>query len=181
MRGSRLSSESIGPRGEPSIACRRTSHATRVLGEGPSPRDLRSADENLEGTYLVHMFAEFETGVRSFWRAIKPRARTQAEVLLDQVGDRCKIPADVIRIAHSTRKYRNNLLHDREEEVEVVTVSVAQRCFQRYLSRLPNDQSRGQTLFLFLSPSRNQEQSLTPWPRPLASAHGGSAHGAHRK
>src|SRR5271166_5033472 len=38
-----------------------------ALGEGPSPRDLRSADENLEGTYLVRMFAEFETGVRSFW------------------------------------------------------------------------------------------------------------------
>src|SRR5271157_5295877 len=74
-----------------------------TLGEGPSPRDLRSADENLEGTYLVRMFAEFETGVRSFWRAIKPRARAQAEVLLDRVGDRCKIPADVIRLAHSTR------------------------------------------------------------------------------
>jgi hypothetical protein len=110
-----------------------------ALGEGPSPRDLRSADENLEGTYLVRMFAEFETGVRSFWRAIKPRARTQAEVLLDRVGDRCKIPADIIRLSHSTRKYRNYLLHDREEEVEVVTVSVAQRCFQRYLSRLPNE------------------------------------------
>jgi hypothetical protein len=26
---------------------------TSALGEGPSPRDLRSADENLEGTYLI--------------------------------------------------------------------------------------------------------------------------------
>ncbi len=43
---------------------------TKVDGEWPGPRDLRSADENLEGTYLVHMFAEFETGVHCSWRAI---------------------------------------------------------------------------------------------------------------
>ncbi len=110
----------------------------KALGDGPRPRDLRSADENLEGTYFVRMFAEFEAGVRSFWRTIKPRARTQAEVLVDRVGDKCKIPADVIRLAHSSRKYRNMLLHDREEEAEHVTISAAQRCLQNYLSRLPN-------------------------------------------
>jgi hypothetical protein len=109
-----------------------------ALGEGPSPRDLRSADENLEGTYLIRMFAEFETGVRSFWKTIKPRARTQAEVLLDRVGDKCRIPADMIRLAQSTRRYRNTLLHEREEDGAVVTVSVAQRCLQAYLARLPN-------------------------------------------
>jgi hypothetical protein len=106
------------------------------LGEGRSPRDLRSADENLEGTYLIRMFAEFETGIRSFWITIKPR-RTQTEILLDRVGDKCKVPADVIDLAHSTRKYRNSLLHEREEVVDVVTISMAQRCFQHYLSRLP--------------------------------------------
>jgi hypothetical protein len=48
-----------------------------TLGERPSPRDLRSADENLEGTYFVRMFAEFETGVRSFWKTIRPRAHAR--------------------------------------------------------------------------------------------------------
>jgi len=38
-----------------------------VLGDDLRPRYLRSAGENLEGTYLIRMFAEFETGVRSFW------------------------------------------------------------------------------------------------------------------
>jgi hypothetical protein len=32
-----------------------------VLGIGPRPRDLEATDENLEGTYPVRMFAEFET------------------------------------------------------------------------------------------------------------------------
>ena len=53
-----------------------------ALGKGPSPRDLRSADEHLEGTYLVRMFAEFETGVRSFWRTIKPCARRKPRFFL---------------------------------------------------------------------------------------------------
>ena len=78
------------------------------------------------------------SGRCSYWRTIKPR-RTQTEILLDRVGDKCKVPADVIDLAQSTRKYRNNLLHEREEEVEVVTISVARGCLQEYLSRLPNE------------------------------------------
>jgi hypothetical protein len=58
-----------------------------ILGEGPSPRDLRSAEENLEGTYLIRMSAEFETGVRSFWRTTNSRAGAPAEILLDRVDE----------------------------------------------------------------------------------------------
>jgi len=110
---------------------------TGVLGEGPSPRDLRSADDNLEGTYLIRMFAEFETGVRSFWRTIRSRAGAPAEILLDRVGVTCGIPADVIHVAQRAREYRNKLVHDREVEVEVLTVSEARRCFATYVARLP--------------------------------------------
>ena len=88
------------------------------------------------------MFAEFETGVRSFWKAMKPGARTQAEVLLDRVGDIRAISADVISEVHGARRYRNSLLHEREANFEVVTVSEARRCFQIYLARLPNTWGR---------------------------------------
>jgi hypothetical protein len=84
------------------------------------------------------MFAEFETGVRSYWRTIKPRAHTQEEALLNRVGDKYGIPADVIHAAHKAREYRNNLMHHRQEEVEGVTVSEARRCFATYFARLPN-------------------------------------------
>ena len=83
------------------------------------------------------MFAEFEAGVRSYWRTIKPRAMTQAEVLLDRVGAKRGIPADVIRVAHKARKYRNNLTHDHQQEAEIVTVSEARSCFATYFARLP--------------------------------------------
>jgi hypothetical protein len=108
-----------------------------VLGDGPKPRDLKAADEKLEGTYLIRMFAEFETGVRSYWRTIKPRALIQAEVLLNRVGAKRGIPADVIRVAHKARKYRNNLTHDHQQQAEIVTTSEARSCFATYFARLP--------------------------------------------
>jgi hypothetical protein len=109
----------------------------KALGEGRSPRDLKSADENLEGTYLIRMFAEFETGVRSFWKTIRPRAKTQTEALLNQVGVQRAVPSDILNLAHAVRKYRNKLLHDRNEEVDEVTITDARRSLQIYVSRLP--------------------------------------------
>jgi hypothetical protein len=108
-----------------------------VLGGGAKPRDLEAADENLEGTYLIRMFAEFETGVRSYWRTIRPNARTPVETMLDRVGDRCEIPVDVIRGAQAVREYRNKLVHDRDQEVEAVTIGDARSHLATYFARLP--------------------------------------------
>ena len=108
-----------------------------VLGIGPRPRDLEAADENLEGTYLVRMFAEFETGVRSYWRTIRPRARTPVESLLSRVGDRCDIPLDVIQGAQTVREYRNKLVHDRDEKVKAVSIADARHRLAMYFARLP--------------------------------------------
>ena len=112
-------------------------HDSTILGRGPSPRDLKSADENLEGTYLVRMFAEFETGVGAYWRTIRPRARVSVETLLARVGDRCGIPVDLTNDAHTVRMYRNKLLHERERDVETVTIADARRRLATYLARLP--------------------------------------------
>ena len=84
------------------------------------------------------MFAEFETGVRSYWRTIRPHGRTAVEILLSRVGDRCGMPVDLIQDAHTVRGYRNNtLVHDRDEDVEAVTVADARRRLATYLARLP--------------------------------------------
>jgi hypothetical protein len=109
-----------------------------ILRDGPKPRDLRSASENLEGTYLIRMFAEFETGVRSFWKAIRPRTRTPVEIMLARVGDRCGIPTDVVDEAQRVREYRNSLVHDRDEPIDPVSISNARRRLLIYVARLPN-------------------------------------------
>ena len=41
-----------------------------ILQGRVDPRDLTSASEDLEGTYLTRMFAEFETGLRQYWETI---------------------------------------------------------------------------------------------------------------
>jgi hypothetical protein len=110
-----------------------------VLGVGPRPRDLKSADENLEGTYLIRMFAEFETVVRSFWKTIRPRARTQTEGLLDRVGDRCGVPSEVARNAQTARAYRYMLVHSRDGSRDSVTVAQARSRLATYLSHLPRE------------------------------------------
>ena len=108
-------------------------------GEGRDLEDLDSTDENLEGTYIIRMFAEFETGVRSFWRwrRNRPYARTGVELMLDLVRALCGIPDEVLEDAHRVRIYRNKLVHDRDEEVEAVTIADARHRLATYFARLP--------------------------------------------
>ena len=70
-----------------------------ILGVVLSPRDLVSTVENLEGTYLIRLFAEFEIGVRSLWKSIRSRTRPPVEVLLARVADRFRIPGRVLEAA----------------------------------------------------------------------------------
>lgn len=109
-----------------------------ILGTGPRPRDLEATGEHLEGTYLVRMFTEFETGVRSYWRWVKhdTKRRTPAEIMLGRVADLHKIPDDVIRGPHDVRLYRNWLVHG-DEEAESVTIKDARRFLATYFARLP--------------------------------------------
>ena len=107
-----------------------------ILGVGRRPRDLKAASENLEGTYLIRMFAEFETGVRSFRKTIK-KGNPPVKNLIDDVGAKRTIPDDVIQAAHRVRVYRNALVHERDEEVETVPISDSSRFLCTYFARLP--------------------------------------------
>jgi hypothetical protein len=109
-----------------------------VLGEGPRPQDIRAAAENIEGTYVVRMFAEFETGLRTYWTTILPRARrTAVETLLDRVGDLRDIRPHIVRGTHEVREHRNHLVHHRDREIGTLTIAESRRRLATYFSRLP--------------------------------------------
>ena len=110
-----------------------------ALGAGVSPRNLKAADDHLEGTYLIRMFAEFETAVRSHWGTIRPRARTQVKSLLDNVGALRGMPSDVIANPHKAREHRNRLVHERDDVVEAVPFTDARRHLAIYLTRLSSE------------------------------------------
>lgn len=119
-------------------------HDPTVLGEQSKPRDLVSASESLDGTYIVRMFAEFETAIRSYWRTIRPMSRAHVEVLVDRVADRLAMPVNIRRGVHAVREYRNQLVHDRHQEVDGASVSVkdARHWLASYLARLPQEWDR---------------------------------------
>src|SRR5271168_4617279 len=70
-------------------------------------RDIGHASEHLDATYIVRLFAEFETGLRLFWivaRASEPPSRTKD--LLDGVAATRRIPHEQLTNAHVAREYR---------------------------------------------------------------------------
>ena len=91
----------------------------RLLADAPSLRGdvsfrpLSAASDLLEGTYIIRLFAEFETGLRLYWATIKD-THPKTQNLVNGVAARCKIPTDLLRETHDVRDYRNDLIHERD-------------------------------------------------------------------
>lgn len=80
---------------------------------------LRSAYANLEGTYIVRLFAAFEAALRSYDRARHndPTREQVAAVLIDTTGGRRGqgMSATVRQGAHHVRVVRNFWAHESDE------------------------------------------------------------------
>jgi hypothetical protein len=102
-------------------------------------RDVGMVIDRLEGTYLLRLFAEFETALRHYLRAFRIKAPNNAEPLINKVRDRAHIANDDALKVHAVRRYRNNLIHDDAAPAPPVTIRVATKdlgtflaCLQRY-------------------------------------------------
>src|SRR5262249_24435924 len=100
-------------------------------------RDIIAASTNLEGTYVIRLFAEFETGARQYWGAIRPTDPRTAD-LLDPLAARCGIPDTQRDNAHRVREYRNALVHEREDQPGIVPIAVARSYLCHFFSFLPS-------------------------------------------
>src|SRR5438067_2246248 len=99
-------------------------------------REIVRASENLEGTYIIRLFAEFETGLRLYWDQVQgtnPRTRD----LLEGLAARCRIPGERKDNAHAVREYRNALLHERAEKVDALPMYEARSHLCHFFSFLP--------------------------------------------
>ncbi len=116
-------------------------HITRL--DKKTRRYLRSANENLEGTYLVRLFAAFEAALRSFDRAghNNPSRDESASILIDTIGGRRGqgISKTVRDGAHAVRKVRNYWAHETDELPEEMTLAQARAALERFLSWLPEE------------------------------------------
>ena len=104
-------------------------------------KDLRNADENRAGTFLVRLFAAFEAALRSYDRAEHndPTRRTDAGIMIDQIGGQrgCRIDAIVRQHAQEVRLVRNFWAHESDENPGSILIHEASARLQAYLSKLP--------------------------------------------
>jgi hypothetical protein len=107
-----------------------------VLADDLRHRDIKNASSNLEGTYLIRLFAEFETGVRHYWSAnwdTEPPTRS----LLDGLAARQNIPTTTTTRCHLVRDYRNFLVHERESDMAALNLGEARAALCTFFSFLP--------------------------------------------
>ena len=107
-----------------------------ILRENLRPREIVAASGNLEGTYVIRLFAEFETGVRQYWDAEWPTDPKTVD-LLEGLAARRGIPDTQRDHAHLVREYRNSLVHHREDKTKRLPIAVARGYLCRFLSFLP--------------------------------------------
>jgi hypothetical protein len=98
--------------------------------------DIVAASRNLEGTYVIRLFAEFESGARQYWGANWDTDPKTLD-LLDGLAARCGIPDTQRDFAHLVRDYRNGLVHEREDKPEIVPIAQARSYLCHFLSFLP--------------------------------------------
>jgi hypothetical protein len=114
-----------------------------VLMNDPTPANLSVAGRNLEGTYLVRLFAEFESALRSYDRARHndPTLKTDASILIDTIGGRRGqgISANVRQGARAVRRVRNHWAHERDATSERMSIAEARARLQHFLSWLPEE------------------------------------------
>src|SRR5687768_16413545 len=88
-----------------------------VLSANLKYGEIVLASDNLEGTYVIRLFAESESGARQYWGANWDTYPKTID-LLDGLAARCGIPDTQRHDAHRAREYRNSLIHEREDEPE---------------------------------------------------------------
>ncbi len=109
-----------------------------------SPRDLVTAAHQVEATYVIRMWAEFETALRSYRRHIMgdPDDRINTSNLIDWTAGLKRgraISADVRDDFHKVRDYRNHLVHEGDDQAppDRVAIDVARTRLNTLLHCLP--------------------------------------------
>lgn len=110
----------------------------------PTRANLRRADSNLSGTYVVRIFAVFEAALRSYdrFRHNNPNRNENASTLIDSTaGRRAQGISQAVRDgAHEVRSVRNYWAHENEEVPSpMLTMAESRARLQKYLSWLPEE------------------------------------------
>jgi hypothetical protein len=115
-------------------------HPGLLTAEDLDVGDLRTYKSKLHDTYFIRLFAEFETGLKDYWKnGLGKDPSTRIMDVIASVGARHRIP-DAWRInVHAARKYRNRLIHEEDAEGDPVALIEARRYLGRFFGCLPDN------------------------------------------
>jgi hypothetical protein len=111
-------------------------HDPTILFEDLRYGEIITASRNLEGTYIMRLFAEFETGARQYWDVTWGTDITTYD-LFEALAARRSIPDTDLENGHRVRDYRNSLVHEREDQPEPLAVALARKYLCTFFSYLP--------------------------------------------
>ncbi len=98
---------------------------------------LETCANNLEVTYTIRLFAEFEGILRDYW--LKGRGRKSKpimEKLLDNIAAYRTMKEDDFYYANEVRKYRNELIHEHKKDPKYDFLTCLSR-LAKFVSWLP--------------------------------------------
>lgn len=109
--------------------------------QGWEPRAGEAFAENLEATYIIRIYAEFEATLRDSWRTHRGQdTHPKMYQLVNEAIPDQTFSQDVIDSANDVREFRNHLVHARDDEpvdrIMIFTVPQAKSHLCAYLGRL---------------------------------------------
>jgi hypothetical protein len=80
---------------------------------GVSDSELRRCAANLQITFVLRLFAEFEAVLRHYWvHGIGRHTEPEMRALMESIARRRSMNADDLALAHQIREYRNDIIHE---------------------------------------------------------------------
>jgi hypothetical protein len=100
---------------------------------------FQHADLNLEGTYIVRVFAVFDAALRSYDRHHfnDPERETKVATMIDQLGSLRKVPEAIRNGVHRARRVRHYWAHELEEYPGPMSLARVRGYLHNYLEHFP--------------------------------------------
>lgn len=102
-----------------------------------SDGDLKRCAQNIEITYVIRLFSEFEGIILDFWcNGLKRAKRPAASILIARIAATRKMTPEHRARADDVREYRNDIVHEHLRDGRI-TFHECKSHLARFLSWLP--------------------------------------------
>ncbi len=100
---------------------------------------LKQAERNLETTYILRLFVEFEGILRLVLLTHDPRRRVSREAYnrINRAARLFSVPDPIRDAVHNAREYRNSLVHPGGVQIAPLSLRQARSVLNRFLKLLP--------------------------------------------